>query len=140
MCSFQKISQCGEVQPVLPHLHLLPLALVLISILPLPLLVLGEILSIVASVAISKALVPIALAILLLLLRLVVVVPMSWGLRAVGCLLMMRWPYYPMSLLLLWSPALSVGHNLKVLRLCGGPCYGFLSLLLRPMGHDAVFL
>ena len=50
-CSLWNVSHGGEVQPALPHLHLLPLALVLIGILPLSLLVLGSILGIVSSEA-----------------------------------------------------------------------------------------
>jgi hypothetical protein len=76
-------------------LHLLPLALILIKILPLPLLVPGAILGIVSGVATCEAPVVICLAVLLLLL----IVPLSWKLGAVGCLL----------LLLLWSD-----HPLKV--------------------------
>ena len=64
-------------------MHLLPLALVLINILPLPLLVPGAILGIVPGVAASETPVVIRLAILLLL-----IVPLHWGLRAVGCLLL----------------------------------------------------
>ena len=79
-CSLRNVSQCGEVQPALPHLHSLSLALVLICILPL--LVLGTILGIMSSAATSEAPVVIALAVLLLWL---VVVPLNWGLRVVGC-------------------------------------------------------
>jgi hypothetical protein len=46
-CSLRNVSHGGEVQPALPHLHLLPLALVLIGILSLPLLIPGAILGIV---------------------------------------------------------------------------------------------
>jgi hypothetical protein len=38
---------------------------------------------------------------LLLLWRLVGDIPLSWGLRVIGCLLL-RWPNYPSSLLLMW--------------------------------------
>jgi hypothetical protein len=107
------IIQCGEIQPALPHLHLLPLALVLIGILPLPLLVLGAILSVVSSAATSETSVVIGLTVLLLRL---VVVPLNWGLRAVGCLLLLLWSDHPPSLLLR-SPTLSVGHNPEALRL-----------------------
>jgi hypothetical protein len=114
-CSLRNVSQSGEVQPALPHLHLLPLALVLICILTLPLLVSGAIFSILPSVTTSETSVVIALAVLLLLL---VVVPLSWGLRAVGCLLLLLWSDHPSSMLLLRSSALSVGHNPEALRLC----------------------
>jgi hypothetical protein len=61
-------------------LHLLPLPLVLTNILPL--LVPGAILGIVSGVAASETPVVICLAVLLLLL----IVPLSWKLGAVGCL------------------------------------------------------
>jgi hypothetical protein len=83
-------------------LHLLPLALVLINILPLPLLVPGAILGIMYDVAASETPVVIRLAILLLLL----IVPLSWKLGAVGCLLLLLlWSDHPSPLLLL-SPLL----------------------------------
>ena len=65
-CSLWNISHGGEVQPALPHLHLLPLALVLVGILSLPLLVSGAILSIMSSVTTSETLVVIGLTVLLL--------------------------------------------------------------------------
>ena len=71
-CSLWDISYGGEVQPALPHLHLLPLPLVLISILPLPLLVPGAILGIMPGVATGETPVVICLAVLLLL-----IVPLS---------------------------------------------------------------
>jgi hypothetical protein len=80
---------------------------------PLPLLVLGAILSIVSGAATSETPVVIALTVLLLWL---VFVPLNWGLRAVGCLLLLRLDH-PSSLLLLRSSALSVRHNPEVLRL-----------------------
>jgi hypothetical protein len=91
-------------------LHLLPLPLVLINILPLPLLVPGAILGIMSGVATSETPVVICLAVLLLL-----IVPLSWKLSAVGCLLLLllRSDYPPP--LLLGSPALSVGHNPEAL-------------------------
>jgi hypothetical protein len=93
-------------------LHLLPLALVLINILPLPLLVPGAILGIVSGVAASETPVVIPLAILLLLL----IAPLSWKLGAVGCLLLLLlWSDHPSPLLLLRSPALSVKHNPEAL-------------------------
>jgi hypothetical protein len=55
-------------------LHLLPLALVLIGILPLPLLVLGAILGIVSNAATSETSIVIGLTVLLLWL---VVVPLN---------------------------------------------------------------
>ena len=88
----------------------------MICILPLLLLVSGAILGIVYSATTSETSVVFALAVLLLLL---VVVPLSWGLRAVGCLLLLLlWPDHPLPLLLLRSPALSVGHDPEALRLC----------------------
>jgi hypothetical protein len=52
----------------LPHLHLLPLALVLVGILSLLLLVSGAILGIMTGVTTSETLIVIGLAVLLLLL------------------------------------------------------------------------
>jgi hypothetical protein len=51
----------------------------------------------VSSAAKGEATVVIPLAILLLLLLLLglVVVPLSWGLRAFGCLLLLVWPDHP---------------------------------------------
>ena len=95
-------------------MHLLSLALVLIGILPLPLLVPKAILSIVSSVATSEASVVIGLTVLLLWL---IVVPLNWGLRAIGCLLLLFWSDHPSSLLLLWPPALGVRYNPEALRL-----------------------
>jgi hypothetical protein len=82
---------------------------------PLPLLVPGEILRVVSSVAASEASVVIGLTVLLLLW--LIVVPLNWGLRAVGCLLVLLWSDHPTSLLLLRSPVLSVRYNLEALRL-----------------------
>ena len=110
-CSLWNINHGGEVQPALPHLHLLPLALVLVGILPLPLPVSGAILGIMPSVAASEAPVVIGLAVLLLLL----IAPLSWKLGAVGCLLLLLRSDYPSPLLLLRSPALGVGHNSETL-------------------------
>jgi hypothetical protein len=89
-------------------LHLLPLALVLINILPL--LVPGAILGVMSGVATSETPVVVCLAILLLLL----VVPLSGKLGTVGCLLLL-WSDHPSPLLLLGSPVLSVGHNPETL-------------------------
>ena len=91
-------------------MHLLSLALILIHILPLPLLVPGAILGTMPSVATSEAPVVIGLAVLLLL-----IIPLSWELGAVGCLLLLLRSDYPSPLLLLRSPALGVGHNSETL-------------------------
>jgi hypothetical protein len=78
-------------------LHLLSLALILINILPL--LVPGAILGIMSGVAACETPVIICLAILLLLL----IIPLSWKLGTVGCLLLLLWSDHPSSLLLLRS-------------------------------------
>jgi hypothetical protein len=53
----------------------------------------------------------IRLAVLLLL-----IVPLSWKLGTVGCLLLLLlWSDHPSSLLLLGSPVLCVGHNPETL-------------------------
>jgi hypothetical protein len=97
-------------------LHLLPLALVLIGTLSLPLLIPAAILGIVSTVTTSETYVVIGLTVLLVL-RLIVV-PLNWGLRAVGCLLLLLlWSNHPTSLLLLRSPVLSVRYNSEALRL-----------------------
>jgi hypothetical protein len=96
-CPLWNISHGGEVQPALPHLHLLSLALILINILPL--LVPGAILGIMSGVAACETPVIICLAILLLLL----IIPLSWKLGTVGCLLLLLWSDHPSSLLLLRS-------------------------------------
>jgi hypothetical protein len=88
--------------------------LILICIFTLPLLVSGTILGVVFGAATSETLVIIALTVLLLLL---IIVPMNWGLRAVGCLLLLLWSDHPSSLLLLRSSVLSIGYNSEVLRL-----------------------
>jgi hypothetical protein len=80
---------------------------------PLPPIVLGAILGVVSSDATSETSVVIGLTVLLLWL---IVVPLNWGLRAVGCLLLL-WSDHPTSLLLLRSPILSVRHNPEALRL-----------------------
>jgi hypothetical protein len=87
--------------------------LVLIGILTLPLLVLGAVLGVVSSAATSEASVVIGLTVLLLWL----IVPLNWGLRAVGCLLLLLWSDHPTSLLLLRSPVLSIRYNPEALRL-----------------------
>jgi hypothetical protein len=111
-CSIWNVSHGGEVQPALSHLHLLPLALVLVGILSLPLLIPRVILGIVSSVTTSETFVVIGLTVLLLGL----IVPLNWRLRAVGCLLLL-WSDHPTSLLLLRSPVLSVRYNPEALRL-----------------------
>jgi hypothetical protein len=93
-------------------LHLLPLALVLIYILPLPLLIPGAIFGIMPSVATGETPVVICLAILLLLL---LIVPLGWKLGAVGCLWLLLRSDHPSPLLLLGSPVLCVGHNPEAL-------------------------
>jgi hypothetical protein len=80
----------------------------------MPLLVLGAILRVVSSVATGETSVVIGLTILLLWL---IVVPLNWGLRAVGCLLLLLWSDHPTSLLLLRSPVLSIKYNPEALRL-----------------------
>jgi uncharacterized membrane protein YgaE (UPF0421/DUF939 family) len=82
----------------------------------IPLLVLGTILGIMAGAATSETPVVVALMVLLLWL---VVVPLNWGLRAVGCLLLLLLlrSDHPSSLLLLRSPILNVGLNPEALRL-----------------------
>jgi hypothetical protein len=94
-------------------LHLLPLALVLVGILPLPLLISRAILGIVSSVTTSETSVVIGLTVLLLLW--LIVVPLNGKLRAVGCLLLLLWSDHPTSLLLLGSPVLSVRHDPEAL-------------------------
>jgi hypothetical protein len=95
-------------------LYLLPLALVMVGILSLPLLVPGAILGIVFSVTTSET--PVVIGLTVLLLLWLIVVPLNWELRAVGCLLLL-WLDHPTSLLLLRSPVLSVRYNSEVLRL-----------------------
>ena len=109
-CSLWNISHGGEVQPALPHLHPLPLALVLIDILPLPLLVPGAIFGVMPGVATCETPVVICLTVLLLL-----IVPLHWGLRAGGCLLLLLGSNHPTSLLLLGSHVLSVRYDPETL-------------------------
>jgi hypothetical protein len=116
-------------------LHLLSLALVRIDILPLLLLVPGAILGIVSGVATRETLVVICLAVLLLL-----IVPLSWKLGAVGCLLLLLWSDHPSPLLLLGSPALSVGHNPEALWLSRRSCHRDLPLLFYLSSCNAVLL
>jgi hypothetical protein len=69
----------------------------------------------VPSVTISETSVVIDLTVRLL--RRLIVVPLNWELRAVGCLLLLLWSDHPTSLLLLRSPVLSVRYNPEALRL-----------------------
>ena len=124
----------------MPDLHLLLSSLVLIWCWHLPLLVPGTILGIVAHIATSETLVPIALAELLLLRRLIVPWGGSW--IAVGCqlLLLLRWPDHPSACLLLKTPALIVRNNPEPLSLSGWCCHWCLSLLLCPVSNNAILL
>jgi hypothetical protein len=88
----------------------LPLALILVGILSLPLLVSREILSIMSGVTTSETPVVIGMTVLLLL-----IVPLQWGLRAVGCLLLLLGSNHPTSLLLLGSPIMGVSYNPEAL-------------------------
>jgi hypothetical protein len=45
------------------------------------------------------------------MLLLLLIVPLSWKLGTVGCLLLLLWSDHPSPLLLLRSPVLSVRHN-----------------------------
>jgi hypothetical protein len=92
-------------------MHLLPLALILVGTQSRPLLIPRAILGIMPGVTTSETPVFIGLTVLLLLW---LIVPLKWGLRAVGCLLLL-WSDHPTSLLLLWSPVQSVRYNLEAL-------------------------
>jgi hypothetical protein len=72
----------------------------------------GAILGIMPGVTTSETPVVIGLTVLLLLW---LIVPLNWGLRAVGCLLLLLWSDHPTSLLLLRSPVPSVRYNLEAL-------------------------
>jgi hypothetical protein len=85
--------------------------LILVGILSLPLLVPGAILGIMSDVTTSETHVVICLTVLLLLL----IVPLSWKLGAIGCLLLLLWSNHPTSLLLLRSSVLSVRHDSEAL-------------------------
>jgi hypothetical protein len=132
------VSHGGEVQSALPHLHLLSLALILVSILSLPLLVFGAILGIMPGVTTSETPVVIGLAVWLLLL----IVLLSWKLGAVGCLvlLLLLWSDHLTSLLLLRSSVLSVRHDPEALWLSGGSCHRGLPLLFCLTSCDTVLL
>jgi hypothetical protein len=120
-------------------LYLLLSSLVLIWCWHLPLLISWAILGIVAHIATSEALVPIALAELLLLRRLIVPGSGSW--KTSGCrLLLLRWPDHPSTCLLLKSPALIVRNNPEPLSLSGWCCHRCLSLLLCPVSYNTVLL
>jgi hypothetical protein len=123
----------------LPDLYLLLSSLVLIWCWHLPLLISWAILGIVAHIATSKALVPIALAELLLLRRLIV--PWSGIWKTSGCrLLLLRWPDHPSVCLLLKSPTLIVRNNPEPLGLSGWCCHWCLSLLLCPVSYNTILL
>jgi hypothetical protein len=68
----------------------------------------------VSSVAIDETFVVNGLTVLLLWL---IVVPLNWGLRAVGYLLLLLWSDHPTALLLLRSPVLGIRYNSEALRL-----------------------
>jgi hypothetical protein len=57
---------------------------------------------------------PVVIGLTILLLLWLIIVPLNWGLRAVGCLLLL-WSDHPMSLLLLRSSVLSVRYNPEAL-------------------------
>jgi hypothetical protein len=87
--------------------------LILVGTLSLPLLIPGAILGIMPGVTTSET--PIVIDPTVLLLLRLIVVPLNWELRAVGCLLLLLWSNHPTSLLLLRSPVLSVKYNSEVL-------------------------
>jgi hypothetical protein len=64
-----------------------------------------------SGVTTSETPIVIGLTVLLLLL----IVPLSWKLGAVGCLLLLLWSNHPTSLLLLRSSVLSVRHDPEAL-------------------------
>jgi hypothetical protein len=64
-----------------------------------------------SGVTTSETPIVIGLTVLLLLL----IVPLSWKLGAVGCLLLLLWSNHPTSLLLLRSSVLSVKHDPEAL-------------------------
>jgi hypothetical protein len=64
-----------------------------------------------SGVATSETPVVIGLTMLLLLM----IVPLSWKLGAVGCLLLLLWSDHPTSLLMLRSSVLRVGHDPEAL-------------------------
>ena len=77
-----------------------------------------------AHIATCEALVSISLAELLLLLLLGLIVPWGGSWKAVGCLLLLRWPDHPSSCLLLKSSALIIGDNFEPLGGAEGPDIG----------------
>jgi hypothetical protein len=124
----------------LPDLYLLLSSLVLIWCWHLHLLISWAILGIVAHIATSKTLVPIALEELLMLRRLIV--PWSGSWKASGCrlLLLLRWPVHPSACLLLKSPALIVRNNPEPLGLSRWCCHWCLSLLLCLVSYNTILL
>jgi hypothetical protein len=96
----------------------------------------GAILGIMSGVTTSETLVVIGLTILLLLL----IVPLHWGLRAVGCLLLLLGLDHPTSLLRLGSPILSVRHDPEALWLSWGSYHRGLPLLLCLTSCDTILL
>jgi hypothetical protein len=123
----------------LSDLHLLLPPLVLTWCWHLPLLISRAVLGIVAHIATSEALVPIALAELLLLRRLIIPWGGSW--KAVGCrLLLLRWPDHPSACLLLKAPALIVRNNPEPLGLSGWCCHWCLPFLLCPVSYNIALL
>jgi hypothetical protein len=78
-------------------------------------LVPGPILSIMSGVTTIET--PVVIGLMVLLLLWLIIVPLNWGLRAVGCLLLLLWLDHPTSLLLLRSPVLSVRYNPEALSL-----------------------
>jgi hypothetical protein len=87
-------------------------------------------------IATSEALVSISLVELLLGL----IVPWGGSWKAIGYLLLLRWPDHPSSCLLLKSSALIVGDNPEPLGWSGGSWHWCLPLLLCPVSYNAVFL
>jgi hypothetical protein len=123
------------------YLHLLLPPLVLTWYWHLPLLIFGAVLGIVAHIATSEALVPIALAKLLLLLLLRLTVPWGGSWKEVGCqLLLLRWPDHPSAYLLLKSSALIVRNNPEPLGLSEWWYHWCLPLLLCPVSYNTVLL
>jgi hypothetical protein len=59
---------------------------------------------------------PVVIGLTVLLLLWLIIVSLNWGLRAVGCLLLLLLgSNHPTSLMLLWSSVLSVGYNPEAL-------------------------
>jgi hypothetical protein len=87
--------------------------LILVGILSLPLLISRAVLGIVSGVTTSET--PVVIDLMVLLLLWLIVVPLNWKLRAVGCLMLLLWSDHPTSLLLLRAPVLCVGYNSEAL-------------------------